>query len=216
MDTSLLLIWFIFTGMVDQRCPWPRGRGLGGTSLINYMIYTRGNKADFDRWAKDGNPGWTYDEVLPYYMFSERSRLRFQDQGYHNFDGPLSVEEPQYSTIIRETFIQAGKERGKYFKERENIVWNLIILCFLGYPFVDYNGRSQDGFSYVQGNTLHGHRHSAYESFIRPAEFRPNLYVLTESRATKILINPTTKRAYGVQFVKNRRYHWVRNFTHFS
>lgn len=85
-----------------------------------------------------------------------------------------------------------------------------LLFPFKGYPYVDYNGRSQEGFSYAQSNTRNGHRHSGYRAFIQPAELRPNLHVLTESRATKLLIDPVTKQVYGVQFVKNRQYHYVR------
>ena len=60
--------------MVDGRCNWPRGKALGGTSVINFMIYTRGARADYEEWRALGNPGWGYDEVLPYFLKSENSR----------------------------------------------------------------------------------------------------------------------------------------------
>lgn len=107
------LLHYYFIGMVNQRCPWPRGRGLGGSTLINYMIYTRGNRADFDKWAQNGNPGWSYDEVLPFYLMSERSTLKYKDRDFHNYDGSLNVEDIRYSTPIRESFIAGGRERGK-------------------------------------------------------------------------------------------------------
>lgn len=78
-----------------------------------------------------------------------------------------------------------------------------------GYPYIDYNGRSQDGFSYIQANTRGGIRDSGYRAFIKPAEGRPNLHILTESRATRLLINPNTKHVYGVEYVQNRKYHYV-------
>lgn len=63
-------------GMKDRRCTFPRGKSLGGTSSLNFMIHTRGNKLDFDQWAKNGNTGWSYDDVLPYYIKSEKFRVK--------------------------------------------------------------------------------------------------------------------------------------------
>ncbi|XP_059619961.1 glucose dehydrogenase [FAD, quinone]-like, partial [Phlebotomus argentipes] len=72
-------------GMYGHRCAFPRGKVLGGSSSINYMIYNRGNRRDFDRWAQEGNYGWSYNEVLPYFMKSERSTLKgVVDSSYHN------------------------------------------------------------------------------------------------------------------------------------
>ncbi|GLV38213.1 uncharacterized protein CBL_12859 [Carabus blaptoides fortunei] len=176
-------------GMQDQRCPWPRGRGLGGTTLINYMIYTRGHRADYDRWAAQGNPGWSYRDVLPYFLKSEEANLRLQDAGYHQRGGPLSVEDVRFRTIFADAFVGAGKT--------------------LGYPYVDYNGREQHGFSYVQANTRKGSRDSAYTAFIRAAESRPNLHIFPETRATKLLLAPGSPEVYGVELVLNRAYHRV-------
>ncbi|KAJ8931348.1 hypothetical protein NQ314_015757, partial [Rhamnusium bicolor] len=87
-------------GMNDKRCNWPRGKVLGGCSVLNAMLYIRGNKRDYDsvknyvyRWESLGNPGWSYEDVLPYFKKSENMRIpEFRDDEYHGKDGYLSVE----------------------------------------------------------------------------------------------------------------------------
>lgn len=79
--------------MKDQKCQWPRARVLGGCSVMNAMLYVRGNKRDYDHWAYIGNPGWTYEEVLPYFIKSEDMRIEeFMDDPYHGTGGYLTVE----------------------------------------------------------------------------------------------------------------------------
>lgn len=171
-------------GMNDNMCALPRGRVLGGTSSINYMIYNRGNKRDFDRWAEYGNKGWSYKEVLPYFLKSENANLKgLRDSKYHNVSGPLNVEHVDYKTKIVKSWVQAANEAG--------------------HKSTDYNGESQVGVSFVQATTKGGHRFSAAKAFIEPAQNRPNLQIITFARVTKILINNTTKEAYGVQYMYN-------------
>ncbi|XP_058447542.1 glucose dehydrogenase [FAD, quinone]-like [Malaya genurostris] len=174
-------------GMIDQRCSIPHGKGLGGSTLINYMMYTRGNPADFDRWAAMGNPGWSYDEVFPYFLKTERATLRgLENSKYHNYDGMISVEFPPFRTNLAQTFVKGARE--------------------VGHKKIDYNGKSQLGVSYVQTNTINGMRQSAYRALIEPIlATRPNLHVKANSRVTKILIDPNSKMAYGVTYSKNFR-----------
>lgn len=171
--------------MDGQRCSFPRGKCLGGSSTINYMIYNRGNRRDFDQWAKDGNVGWSYKDVLPYFLKSEQVHLKtHSDSPYHNRNGALSVEDVPYRTQIAKAYVKSARQAG--------------------HPLTDYNGESQVGVSFLQSNTKRGIRHSAASAFINPVRHRPNLHVLTQSRVVKLLIDPKTKAAYGVQFDRNR------------
>lgn len=76
------------------------------------MIYTRGHRADYDKWAAQGNVGWSYQDVLPYFLKSEDAHLQVQDAGYHQRGGPLSVEDVRFRTIFAEAFVEAGKTLG--------------------------------------------------------------------------------------------------------
>ena len=174
-------------GMIDGRCALPKGKGLGGSSLINYMTYIRGTKQDFDEWANSENPGWSYDDVLPYFIKSEGNNIKsYENSSFHGKYGPLSVEFPPYRTQIAKAFGRSAKENG--------------------YKKVDYNGESQLGVSYIQAMTQNGQRHSAYRAYIDPIlNTRRNLVVKTYSRATKVLIDPSTKAAYGVEYSYNKR-----------
>lgn len=174
-------------GMEDQRCAFPRGKGVGGSSLINYMIYNRGNPYDFDQWAAMGNKGWSYNEILPYFKKSENNNLRgLENSTFHGKGGPMNTEYAKHRTKYSKAFMQAQK--------------------YLGIKTTDYNGAEQLGTSYIQANTLNGRRQSAANAFIDPIIWsRPNLHILTEARVTKVLIDPDTKEAYGVEYVRFRK-----------
>ncbi|KAH8306510.1 hypothetical protein KR018_003563, partial [Drosophila ironensis] len=176
-------------GMNNHQCQLPRGKVLGGSSAINTMIYTRGNRRDYDAWAAAGNPGWSYKDVLPYFLRSENAHLAGLDHSpFHNHSGPLSVEYIQFRTQLVDAFVAAAMESGL--------------------PLTDYNGESQIGVSYVQATTQNGRRHSAYSAYIKPIrESRSNLHIFTSSRASRVLIDEATKSAYGVEFYyENRTY----------
>ncbi|KAJ8730738.1 hypothetical protein PYW08_002151 [Mythimna loreyi] len=173
----------ICLGSNDERCYWPRGNALGGTSVINYMLYTRGRPQDWDRIAADGNYGWNYDEVLRYYIKSEKSELKkYKNEPYRGRDGELTVENVPFKTGLVEAFLKAGRENG--------------------HPTVDYNAPDQLGFGYTQATLDKGHRMSAAKAFLHPHKKRRNLHILTDARATKVIIDPYSKRAYAVQYVK--------------
>ncbi|XP_044756723.1 glucose dehydrogenase [FAD, quinone]-like [Coccinella septempunctata] len=171
-------------GAVQQRCNLPRGKALGGTSVINFLIYTRGNRQDYDGWESLGNHGWGFRDVLPYFIKSENcSSCEDIDASYHGYDGYLNVENPGYESPLVKSFIKSGVD--------------------LGYKNVDTNGASGLGFSRVQATMRQGARCSASKAFLKPVRHRGNLHISTSSQVTKILINPDTKTAYGVEFVKN-------------
>lgn len=169
---------------------WPRGRAIGGSSIINYMMHVRGNKIDYDRWAAMGNKGWSYEEVLPYFKKSEDYHVVHQDPPYHSLGGYLGVQEVPFRTESANVFVSAMQE--------------------YGYPFVDYNGEQQMGVSYIHATLRRGLRSSARRAFIDTARYRPNLTILPLTRVTKVLINPTTKMAYGVKFVHEKKTYYVK------
>lgn len=162
------------------------GRALGGTSVINFMLYQRGHKRDFNGWAENGNFGWDYDSVLPYFKKSERIGIgKLQHSPYHGSNGYLDVQQAGYRSKVLETFLKSAKE--------------------YGYNVNDPNGETLLGFSQSQANTRNGRRWSAAKAFLRTAQHRSNLFISKNSRVTQILINPKTKIAYGVEFIKNRQ-----------
>lgn len=177
-------------GLYDRRCRYPQGKGMGGTSLINAMIYTRGHRRDYDAWESLGNPGWGWDDVLPYFKKSERARGDFADPRFHGKDGYLGVENPKHRYKILNAFLDSADE--------------------LGYPRVDYNSGDEIGFAIIQATTSNGTRSSSNRAFLRPIRHRKNLHVAKFAQVTKVLIDPETKRAYGVEFYRNGRFHRVK------
>ncbi|KAI5634285.1 GMC oxidoreductase domain-containing protein [Phthorimaea operculella] len=176
---------------MGRTCAWLRGKTMGGSSAINYMVYMRGNRKDYDEWAELGNHGWSYREVLPYFLKAENNRdVEAHDKYYHAVGGPLNVERFSYVDINTMMLVQAFKEKGL--------------------PITDFNGERQIGTDISQSTSRDGRRWSANVAYIRPIRGkRPNLHVLTEAFATKIMIDPVTKTAIGVQYYKNGAYYSV-------
>lgn len=168
--------------MIEQRCSFPRGKALGGSSVINYMIYNRGHRNDFDRFAAAGNYGWSWDDVLPYFMKSEKSLLNARHHGRNGF---LNVGHNKFKTKLADAFVEANEHYG--IKQ------------------IDYNSGDQLGTSYLQSTTHNGLRHSAFRSFIEPILHRRNLHIMVNTRTTKVLIDPLRKAAYGVEIIRNRK-----------
>ncbi|XP_072763169.1 glucose dehydrogenase [FAD, quinone]-like [Anoplolepis gracilipes] len=174
-------------GMNDNSCNWPRGRVMGGSSVLNYMIASRGSAEDYDRWAKMGNEGWAYKDVLKYFNKMETidiPELR-SDTDYHGTEGPLHITYPLFHTPLAEAFLKAGQE--------------------LKYPLVDYNGKNMIGFSYLQTTIMNGTRMSSNKAYLRPTHDRNNLHVTHDSVVRKVLIDHRTKRTIGVELIKYGR-----------
>lgn len=176
-------------GMKGHQSTWPRGKVLGGCSTLNYMLYIRGNKRDYDLWEKLGNHGWGWNDVFYYFVKSEDNRdpdiIR---NGYHGTGGRLTVSTPHYTTPIAGAFLEAGKD--------------------FGYPNIDLNGARQTGFAVPQGTIRRGARCSTAKAFLRDIRGRPNLDTVIYAQATKVLFNKD-KKAIAVEFVKNHMRHVV-------
>nr|UYG55624.1 glucose dehydrogenase 1 [Geocoris pallidipennis] len=168
-------------GLINEQCSWPAGEVVGGATIINAMLYTRGHPTDFDGWAAEGNPGWSYEEVLPYFLKYENIAIpSLKDSPYHGKGGPVQIEWP-FLTKITQRFIRACREAG--------------------YPLVDYNNPfTMYGISPSQTAMKNGKRVSALSAYLQPAKNRPNLHVTKNTPATKILIDPKTKIVTGVRY----------------
>ncbi|KAB0791785.1 hypothetical protein PPYR_03585 [Photinus pyralis] len=170
-------------GMKGGQCNWPRGKVLGGCSVLNAMLYVRGNRRDYDRWEELGNPGWGYDSVLPYFKRSEDMRIEdFRGDPLHGTGGYLSVEYYRYKSPLTDSFLQAAQQ--------------------LGYEIRDINGEFQTGFTPSHGTLRNGLRCSTAKAFIRSAADRDNLHVSLLSKVERILVDEDTMGAYGVVFNK--------------
>lgn len=177
--------------MEGGRCNWPRGKVIGGSSVLNYMLYLRGNRRDYDDWERAGNPGWGYKEALYYFKKSEDNTNPYLAQTpYHGTGGLLTVGEAPFHTPLAAAFVEAGVE--------------------MGYENRDLNGERGTGFMIAQGTVRRGSRCSTGKAFLRPARLRPNLHVAMYAHATRIMIDPTSKRAFGVEFVRDRKVHYIR------
>jgi choline dehydrogenase len=162
-----------------RRLWWPRGRGWGGSSSINGMIYIRGHARDYDQWRQMGLDGWGYADVLPYFMRAES--LEGGGDDYHGADGPLHISRAASRNPIYSAFIAAGGEAG--------------------HPLTsDFNGFRQEGFGPYQLNIKDGRRWSAAAAYLHPALKRPNLTAEIGARTTRILLEG--ERAVGVEFVQ--------------
>jgi len=165
-------------GFNGRRGFQPRGKALGGSSAINAMIYARGPRSDYDGWEAMGNPGWGFDDVLPYFKRSEANALH-RDPVYHGVDGPLSVTSLRSPSPLNDVFLEACQSQGIPFNS-------------------DMNGAEHHGCYHVQVTQRDGERHSVAAAFIHPNLDRPNLDVRTRAHITRVLFDG--RRATGVEF----------------
>jgi choline dehydrogenase len=156
----------------------PRGRGLGGSSATNAMLYIRGQKQDYDHWAALGNQGWAFDDILPYFKKSENNQRGSSE--LHGDSGPLQVTDRPVFYEISKRYIEAGKQAGFKFTD-------------------DFNGSDQEGVGYYQCTIKDGKRCSAAHAYLLPVLARENLTVLTDAQVSKVLIKD--HQAYGVDVV---------------
>ncbi|HEY2444763.1 MAG TPA: choline dehydrogenase [Rhizomicrobium sp.] len=162
-----------------RRLYWPRGRGWGGSSSINGMIYIRGHARDYDRWRQSGCEGWSFAEVLPYFRRAEANENGVDE--FHGADGPLHVSNPRSVNPLFSAFVEAGRQAGHAVTP-------------------DFNGRSQEGFGRYQLTIREGRRWSASQAYLRPALGRRNLAVVSHAHATRVLFEG--RRAVGVQYLQ--------------
>ncbi len=160
---------------------WPRGKVMGGSSSINAMVYVRGNPKDFDEWSEMGNPGWSYQDVLPYFKRME-SWQNGADR-YRGGKGPLKVSEvtDQLHPLCK-NFLSAAQEIGINLNR-------------------DMNGEKQEGVGNYQITTHRGQRMSASRAYLWPIKGRTNLTVIKNALASRVLIKD--KKAYGVEYLKS-------------
>ncbi|AIP65164.1 GMC family oxidoreductase [Burkholderia thailandensis] len=167
-------------GLAGRRGYQPRGRALGGSSAINAMVYVRGHRSDYDGWAARGNPGWSYDDVLPYFRLSEHNERI--DDAWHGRDGPLWVSDLRTGNPFHARYLEAARQ--------------------IGLPVTDdFNGEQQEGVGLYQVTQKHGERYSAARAYLLPhIGRRDNLHVETYAHAQRILFDGT--RASGVEVLQ--------------
>ena len=178
--------WAYFTEeqprLAGRRLYWPRGKMLGGSSSMNAMIYTRGNRADFDQWRELGNTGWGFEDVLSYF---ERSASHERDsRAGRATGGPLNVADLRSVNPVSRAFVEACAEAGIPRND-------------------EFNGERQEGAGFFQVTQKGGKRHSAAVAYLKPVLKRPNLTVETGAQVSRLLFDGS--RVTGVEYIQNKR-----------
>jgi choline dehydrogenase len=161
---------------------WPRGRGWGGSSSINGMIYIRGHARDYDGWRQMGLPGWSFADVLPYFKRAEHNEHGGDD--FHGGEGPLRVSSGRSTNPLFRAFCEAGREAG-----------------FPQTP--DFNGYQQEGFGPYQLTIHEGARWSAAKAYLTPILGRKNLTIESHAHVSRILFDGT--KVTGVEFIQKKQ-----------
>jgi len=175
--------WAYFTEpekhLRNRKIYWPRGRTLGGSSSINGMVYLRGHPEDYNEWARLGNPGWAWDDVMPYFKMSEDQQ--HGASAMHGAGGPLAVSDPAIDDEGGRLFIQSAVNAGLPFRQ-------------------DLNDGIQEGVGRAQVTVRQGRRSSTSEAFLHPVRHRRNLHVVVEAMVGRILLEG--RRAVGISYTK--------------
>jgi choline dehydrogenase len=183
--------WGFYTepepAMNDRKVYWPRGRGLGGSSSINGLIYVRGQPQDYDQWAALGNPGWAWKDVLPYFIKCEGNSRGAS--AWHGGDGPLACSDIRERHPLMDAIIEGAGELGVPHND-------------------DFNGERQEGAGYYQLFTRNGWRCSTAVGYLKPALKRSNLRVETDAHATALIMDGS--RVTGVRYRQHGMEHAAR------
>ncbi len=174
-------------GLGGRRGYQPRGKVLGGSSSVNAMIYARGHAADYEHWREQGNAGWGWQDVLPYFKRAEHNERGAGD--WHGTGGPLNVMDLLSPHRISRDFVQAGVQAGHAHNE-------------------DFNGAQLEGVGLYQVTHKGGERFSVAKGYLTPHLSRPNLHVITGAHATRITFGEG-RRANGVEYRKDGQLHTV-------
>ncbi len=166
-------------GLNNRRGYQPRGKALGGSSAINAMVYIRGHRSDYDQWAKMGNPGWAFDDVLPYFRKSENNEVL--NDAYHGSGGPLNVSNLRTANPFQQYFLEAARSLQLPLND-------------------DFNGAQQHGVGAYQVTQKNGERWSASRAYLEPNMARPDLKVMTQALARRVIF--AGKRATAVEFIR--------------
>jgi choline dehydrogenase len=164
-------------GLNDRSIDWPRGKVLGGSSAINGLLYVRGQPQDYDHWRQLGNAGWTWDEVLPYFMRAEDQERGADD--FHGVGGPLSVSDMRVRRDVCDAFIEGAVECGIPVRN-------------------DFNRDDNEGAGYFQLTARNGFRCSTATGYLKPVRQRRNLTVVTRAHVERIRFD--SRRATGVVY----------------
>ena len=170
--------WKFYTepepGLNNRQIYWPRGKVLGGSSAINGLIYIRGQHQDYDHWADLGNVGWSWADVRPYFIHSERNQRGASD--YHGDSGPMGVCDIKQPNRLAEAFVEACTQAG--------------------YPRnPDFNGQTQEGTGFYQLTTWNGLRSSSASAYLKPARHRSGLHIVTDAQVEQIEFQDSQARA---------------------